>query len=175
MAMQDFLQRIFPASAMTPGMSKDDFRKVFDQRLRDFEEGGFLEQTHLPGIVGQDDFLRKLALHSNRNELMVIKFWKRSCIPCLSKAEMYKGVEQTLLKENAGIVLYSINIHDPANTQLADQQLVDGTPSLQKYWDYRQVGGEVRVGSRDGFLDNINATYKACQQGKCPTSMEPEF
>ncbi|KAJ9450863.1 hypothetical protein DIPPA_14805 [Diplonema papillatum] len=63
--MQDFLQR----SAMAPGMSKDDFRKVFDQLLRDFEEGGFLEQTHLPGIVGRKvlNLRRSLSLGDDAN------------------------------------------------------------------------------------------------------------
>ncbi|KAJ9450867.1 hypothetical protein DIPPA_14801 [Diplonema papillatum] len=68
MAMQDFLQRIFPASTMTPGMSKDDFRKVFDQRLWDFE-GGFLQQTHLPGIVDRKvlNLRRSLSLGDDAN------------------------------------------------------------------------------------------------------------
>eukprot|EP01063_Lacrimia_lanifica_P018645 TRINITY_DN25550_c0_g1_i1.p1 TRINITY_DN25550_c0_g1~~TRINITY_DN25550_c0_g1_i1.p1 ORF type:complete len:199 (+),score=92.53 TRINITY_DN25550_c0_g1_i1:72-599(+) len=175
MSVMEFMQRIFPPGSMTPGMTKDDFAKIFADRLRAFEEGGFLEKTGMTPIHGEDDFLRRLGYHAQRKELMVVKYWKHGCIPCLSKAEMMKNVEQWCVNDHPGAAFYSIDIYHKDNLKLSDRQQVDGTPSIQKYFDYQQVGGEVRVSSEAGFKKNLLDTLHACLDGKCPRNMEPEY
>eukprot|EP01064_Diplonema_japonicum_P005564 TRINITY_DN13705_c0_g2_i1.p1 TRINITY_DN13705_c0_g2~~TRINITY_DN13705_c0_g2_i1.p1 ORF type:complete len:177 (+),score=41.50 TRINITY_DN13705_c0_g2_i1:47-577(+) len=171
----EFTQRIFPPGLMKPGMTKEEFGKLFERRLREFEEGGFLEETKLPPIRGEEEFLRKLAYHKRNDELMVVKYWKKGCMPCLSKAEMYKEVEQWMNEDRPGAAFYSIDIHHKDNLDLSERQLVDGTPSIQKYWNCQQVGGEVRVNEKQSFMENIKATIASCMAGKCPTNTEPEM
>ena len=119
MSTMALMQRLFPPGSITPGMSKDEFSKEFDRRLKAMEEGGFLSDTALPKIEGEEDLVRKLALHKARGEMVVVKYWKRGCIPCLSKAEMFKEAEQQMLEERPGSVFYSVDIHSPNNRDLA--------------------------------------------------------
>ena len=58
---------------------------------------------------------------------------------------------------------------------LQERQLVDGTPAIQKYWNGRQVGGEVRVNDKASLIDNMMETLTSCQENRCPTNTEPEY
>eukprot|EP01061_Rhynchopus_euleeides_P029983 TRINITY_DN4968_c0_g1_i1.p2 TRINITY_DN4968_c0_g1~~TRINITY_DN4968_c0_g1_i1.p2 ORF type:complete len:177 (+),score=78.80 TRINITY_DN4968_c0_g1_i1:119-649(+) len=175
MSTFEFMQRLFPPGSVSPDISKEEFSKEFERRLEKLENSGFLEENGLPKIEGEDELARKLAYHKQRQELVVIKYWKRGCIPCLSKAEMFKEVERWMLAEKPQSVFYSIDIRHPLNRDLADRQLVDGTPSIQKYWGGRQVGGEVRVNDQPSLMKNIMTTVAQCMENSCPRSPDPEY
>ncbi|CAD2217718.1 hypothetical protein ADEAN_000519800 [Angomonas deanei] len=148
---QNIIRRIFGDRKLPENLSNEAYDKLmqeqFPQWIKEFEEGGFLEKTKMTPIASEEEFLSKLQEHEN--DLMVIKYWKHGCIPCLSMAEMLKETEavcqQKYGKEGPGrIVWYSVDTKKISSRQLVDYQLVSGTPMVQTFTGLRQVGDEVR-------------------------------
>src|SRR5688572_17543611 len=100
--MQQLMRRIFADRPMPPqGTSKEDFHKFFDDAVREFEEGGYLDSVKFTPIASDEEFAETLRRH--KNELVVVKFWKRGCIPCLAYGEMFKAAEQKYKDEGKPI------------------------------------------------------------------------
>ena len=119
MSTFDFMQTLFPPGSVSPDISKEDFAKEFDRRIKQLEGSGFLTKNGLPKIEGEEELTRKLAFHASQKQMVMIKYWKRGCIPCLAKAEMFKEVEGWILDNNPGCAFYSVDIKDPVNYDLS--------------------------------------------------------
>jgi len=157
-AVQNILQRIFKDKNVPTDASKEEFHAFFESAVNDFENSGFLEQTKIAPILTEADFQQKLF--ENRNKLMLVKYWKRNCIPCLSFAEMFKAAEKQCLDDKLPVVWYSVNIKEKPNKDLVDFQMVDGTPTIQKFFNFRQVGQEVQETRLGGLMKDITGTLK---------------
>ena len=158
------LKRIFADENIPTDCSKEEFRTRFEKAVTKFEEDGFLEKTALTPIFA-DEQLQEV-LHRHRRELVVVKFWKKNCLPCLSMAEMYKEAEKISFIEKLPVHFYSVDIKDPQNRKLSDYQLVEGTPTVQIFSGSKQIGGEVRATNLTAFLqdikNNLHAIISAC-------------
>eukprot|EP00759_Apiculatamorpha_spiralis_P050420 PhF_6_TR4725/c0_g1_i1/m.6540 len=157
-AVQSILQRIFANKPIPHDATKEEFRLFFDAAVKDFEDSGFLDQTKFPPILTEEEFEKKLYDH--RNQLMIVKFWKKNCIPCLSTAEMFKAAEQQCIDEKAPVVFYSVNIKEKPSRPLVDYQMVQGTPTIQKFYQFRQLGTEVQETKLSGFMKDVHRTLK---------------
>ena len=157
------LRRIFQSKPIPDGLSKDQLVEFMDHALTEFEDSGFLEQTKLMPIQSEEEFIQKLQEH--RNDLMVIKFWKRKCIPCLSTAEMYKIAEQHFAARQEGekgdcrkqVHFYSVDIKSPSTQSLVRYQMVEGTPTIQTFHNCQQVGSEIQATTLQKVVEQINA------------------
>lgn len=121
--------------------------------IKEFEESGFLESTRLPPIRNEEEFIEKLQEH--KDDLMVIKYWKHGCLPCLSIAEMVKEAEKKCIESGKKIFWYSIDSRSPQAKNLIDYQLISGTPTLQTFYGQRQVGKEIRTTQLDELLKEV--------------------
>ena len=157
-AVQSLLQRIFKDKVVPTDASKEEFHAFFESAVKDFEASGFLEENKLPVITSEEEFQQKLFEH--RHELMVVKYWKRNCIPCLSFAEMYKAAEKQCADDKIPVHFYSVDIKEKPNRERVDFQMVDGTPTLQKFHNFRQVGGEIQETRLGGVMKDIKASLK---------------
>ena len=158
MAM-NIVRRIFanrPLPSQDAG--EEEFKKQFDQAVKDFEEGGYLEQNKLAPINTEYDLVEKL--HQHKNDLVVLKFWKRGCLPCLGLAEMYKQAEQQFQGKN--VVFFSMNTKEDSCLPTVAHQLVEGTPTVQVFYQGKQVGDEIMAQSLNSFMDKINGYKKEC-------------
>ena len=167
----EIVRRIFSTRPLPPqDASQDEFKAQFDAAVADFEEGGFMEQTKLPPITSEIDLVDKL--HDHRGDLVVVKFWKRGCLPCMGLAEMYKAAEKhykdmaqqqqhqqqrTAAPAPPRVVFYSVNTRDASCLSTVAHQLVDGTPSIQLFHQGRQIGDEVLSMNLASFIAKIDA------------------
>nr|CCC94229.1 conserved hypothetical protein [Trypanosoma congolense IL3000] len=154
---QNIIRRIFGNRELPEDLSGNEYeqymQKNFPKWIDEFEKSGFLEATKLPPIRSEDEFLRKLIEH--KNEVMVIKYWKHGCIPCLSLAEMYKQVAERCKNENRRIVWYSVDTKDVNARSLVDYQLINGTPTVQTFSGLKQVGKEIRATTAEDLLKEL--------------------
>ncbi|KEG07921.1 hypothetical protein DQ04_08471020 [Trypanosoma grayi] len=153
----NIIRRIFGERKLPENLSGNDYERFmqenFPKWIHEFEESGFLEATKLPEIKSEDEFLQKLQEH--KNDLMVIKFWKHACIPCLSFAEMYKQVSEQCKAEKRRIVWYSVDTKDIKTRELVEYQLISGTPTIQTFGGLKQVGKEIRATNAEDLMKEI--------------------
>ena len=141
------------------GTSKEEFHKFFDEAVRDFEEGGFLDTVKFEPISSDEqleDVLRK-----NKDDLTVVKFWKRGCMPCLAFGEMFKTAEKHYQDTGKPVKFYSVDTKADGCSDLARYQLVDGTPTILTFHKYRQVGEEIKETSLAAFTKAIDERLPA--------------
>lgn len=155
--MQSIMRRILADKPMNQDMTSEEREKFIHesvpQWIKDFEESGFLETTSLPSIKSEDDFLVKLREH--KDDLMVIKYWKHGCLPCLSIAEMVKEAERRTSESGKKIFWYSVDTRSSLTKKLIDYQLISGTPTLQTFSGQKQVGKEIRTTNIDELLKEV--------------------
>lgn len=174
---QNIVRRIFGDRKLPENLSNEAYDKYmqanFPAWMKEFEDGGFLEQTKLPAIKSEEELLEKLQEH--RDDLLVLKFWKHGCIPCLTFAEMYKEAAERCKSYTGGnansnsnsnkdstsgvrrIVWYSVDSKALSTRQLVDYQLIAGTPTVQTFLGQRQVGSEIRATNIDDLLKEVYA------------------
>ncbi|GET91873.1 thioredoxin, putative [Leishmania tarentolae] len=155
---QSIVRRIFGDRKLPENLSNEEYDKYmqdnFPKWMKEFEDGGFLEKTKLPPIKSEEEFITKLQEH--KDELMVIKYWKHGCIPCLTFAEMYKEAAERCCKEKKKIVWYSVDTKALNTRQLIDYQLISGTPTIQTFTGQKQVGNEIRAVSTEELLSELD-------------------
>lgn len=151
------MRRILADKPIGQEMTSEEREKFIHESvpkwIKEFEESGFLESTRLPSIKSEDEFLEKLEEH--KDDLMVIKYWKHGCIPCLSIAEMVKDAEKKCIESGKKIFWYSVDSRSPFTKDLIDYQLISGTPTLQTFRGQRQVGKEIRPTQLDELLGEV--------------------
>ncbi|CAG9580704.1 conserved hypothetical protein [Leishmania major strain Friedlin] len=155
---QNIVRRIFGDRKLPESLSNEEYDKYmqdnFPKWMKEFEDGGFLEKTKLPPIKSEEEFIAKLQEH--KDELMVIKYWKHGCIPCLTFAEMYKEAAERCTKEKKKIVWYSVDTKALSTRQLIDYQLISGTPTIQTFTGQKQVGNEIRAVNTEELLTELD-------------------
>mmetsp|Transcript_148848 Transcript_148848/g.260071 ORF Transcript_148848/g.260071 Transcript_148848/m.260071 type:complete len:173 (-) Transcript_148848:94-612(-) len=124
----------------------------FNKRLEDYESQA-LPKMHIPELMGEAEFEKKLR--ENKDKLMIVKFWKHQCLPCLSYGPFLKKAEEEL-KKNPNVVFYSVDIKRPENLKLSAWQRIMGTPSLQTFHGMRQVGECIESTGYTGFMAHIS-------------------
>ena len=164
--MQDILHRIFKDKQFPPNATKDEMHKFFDESVKDFENGPFLKDTALPVVESETGFQEKLFEH--RDEVLLVKFWKRNCIPCLSVAEMYKKAEKRCSDEKLPVRFYSINTKEDPNRSVTDYQLIEGTPTLQRFHNFAQIGDDIQATTFDDLMSAIYDSINSVQKTKHP-------
>lgn len=153
--MQQLMRRIFADKQMPPeGTPKEEFHKFFDNAVKEFEEGGYLDKVKLAPIASDDELCEVLRRH--KNELVVVKFWKRGCIPCLAYGEMFKTAEKQFQDDGKPVRFFSVDTHAPLCKDLARYQLVDGTPTILTFHGSRQVGDEIKEVSLASFMKVVD-------------------
>ncbi|ORC90583.1 uncharacterized protein TM35_000083810 [Trypanosoma theileri] len=161
------VRRIFGDRKLPENLTGSDYERFmqenFPKWIREFEEGGFLEANKLPAIKSEDEFLQKLQEH--KNDLMVVKFWKHACIPCLSFAEMYKQASELCKAEKRRIVWYSVDTKDLPSRSLVEYQLISGTPTIQTFAGLKQVGKEIRATNTEDLMKELTAREKELNIG----------
>jgi thiol-disulfide isomerase/thioredoxin len=158
------MRRIFANRPMPPeGTSKEEFHKFFDAAVTDFEEGGYLDTVKLTPI-GSDEELERV-LRANKDDLTVVKFWKRGCMPCLAFGEMFKAAEKHYQDTGRPVKFYSVDTKAPGCSDLARYQLVDGTPTILTFHKYRQLGEEIKETSLESFTAVVDKRIPQPQQG----------
>lgn len=155
--MQSIIRRILADKPIDQEMTSEE-RETFlhesvPKWIKEFEESGFLESTRLPAIRNEDEFLEKLEQH--KDDLMVIKYWKHGCLPCLSIAEMVKEAEKKCIETGKKIFWYSVDSRSPLSKDLIDYQLISGTPTIQTFHGQRQVGKEIRTTHLEELLREV--------------------
>jgi len=136
---------------------KKEFSEWLDLRLREHEEKS-LPAMHIKEIVGEEDFEKKLK--ENKDKLLIIKYWKHRCLPCLAYGPFMKEAEETLKKDHPRCEVLSVDIKRPENLKLAAWQRVMGTPTVQYYYQGRQVGENVEQLGYRPFVDHIKKTLQ---------------
>ena len=153
-SMQNIVRRIFSGVDIPEGMSKPEFQTWMDARVTAFEDGGFMENTKLTPIVDDDGLVDVLA-EADPKELLVVKFYKRGCLPCLSIAEAYKNAELKCRADGLNVRFLSINSKLPESEALVQRQLVSGTPTVQTFVNGRQIGDEIQEMSSEKIMEKI--------------------
>lgn len=160
---QNLIRRIFGSRTLPQNLSDEEYDKYmhenFPKWMKEFEDSGFLEQTKLPAIKSEEELLEKLQEH--KDELMVLKYWKHGCIPCLTFAEMYKEASELCKRSGKRIVWYSVDTKAVSTRQLTEYQLISGTPTIQTFLGQKQVGGEIRATSIDDLMKELDARAPA--------------
>ncbi|CCW63130.1 unnamed protein product [Phytomonas sp. EM1] len=159
--IQSIIQRIFGNHKLPTDLSGEEYEKFMQnnipQWMKEFEDSGFLEKTKLPVIQSEEEFIDKLLEH--RNDLMVIKYWKHGCIPCLAFAEMYKAAAEAFAKDaspNAKRVFwYSVDTKALSTWQLVEYQLISGTPTIQTFANQKQCDDEIKATNMDDLMREI--------------------
>ncbi|KAG5469748.1 hypothetical protein CUR178_01887 [Leishmania enriettii] len=155
---QNIVRRIFGDRKLPENLSNEEYDKYmqenFPKWMKEFEDGGFLEKTKLPPIKSEEELIAKLQEH--KDELMVIKYWKHGCIPCLTFAEMYKEAAERCAKAQNKIVWYSVDTKALSTRQLIDYQLISGTPTIQTFTGQKQVGNEIRAVNLEELLGELD-------------------
>lgn len=155
---QNIVRRIFGDRKLPENLSNEEYDKYmqehFPKWMKEFEDGGFLNKTKLPAIKSEEELISKLQEH--KNDLMVIKYWKHGCIPCLTFAEMYKEAAERCAKEKKRIVWYSVDTKALSTRQLIDYQLISGTPTIQTFTGQKQVGNEIRAVNAEELLSELD-------------------
>ncbi|CAJ1033448.1 Thioredoxin, putative [Leishmania lindenbergi] len=155
---QNIVRRIFGDRKLPENLSNEEYDKYmqdnFPKWMKEFEDGGFLEKTKLPPIKSEEEFIAKLQEH--KDELMVIKYWKHGCIPCLTFAEMYKEAAERCTKAKKKVVWYSVDTKAVSTRQLIDYQLISGTPTIQTFTGRKQVGNEIRAVNAEELLEELD-------------------
>ncbi|AIO01427.1 hypothetical protein LPMP_331350 [Leishmania panamensis] len=155
---QNIVRRIFGDRKLPENLSNEEYDKYmqdnFPKWMKEFEDSGFLEKTKLPPIKSEEEFIAKLQEH--KDELMVIKYWKHGCIPCLTFAEMYKEAAERCTKAKKKVVWYSVDTKAVSTRQLIDYQLISGTPTIQTFTGRKQVGNEIRAVNAEELLEELD-------------------
>jgi thiol-disulfide isomerase/thioredoxin len=158
--MQQLMRRIFANRTMPPeGTSKEEFHKFFDAAVTDFENSGFLDATKFTPIASDEELEEVLRKH--KDELVVVKFWKRGCMPCLAFGEMFKAAEKQYADAGKPVKFFSVDTKADDCRDLARYQLVDGTPTILTFHKYRQVGEEIKETSLETFTRAVNQRIPA--------------
>jgi thiol-disulfide isomerase/thioredoxin len=151
--MQQIMRRIFADRPMPPpNTSKEEFTKMFDVAVDEFEKSGFLDSIKFEPVTSDEDLLDKLKQH--KDELVVVKFWKHGCIPCLAFGEMFKAAEQQLKDEGKPVRFFGVDQKEVRD--VPRYQLVEGTPTVLTFHQYKQVGDEIRATSLSAFTASID-------------------
>ena len=162
---QRIVKMVFGDRKLPEGLSDEEMDKYFSsnfpQWVTEFEEGGFLEKTHVPPVEGEDDLLTKLR--DTRDGMMVIKYWKRGCIPCLATSEMYKEAEERARAESRPYSFYSVNIKDEQCKEMVENQLVEGTPTFQAFCNNKQMGDEIKEMNFGAFWGKLEERFAQCK------------
>lgn len=152
--MQNIIRRIFGDRKLPEGLTEEAYdafmHSNFPKWVTEFEDSGFLDQTKLTPIPDEECLMDVLMAHPN--DLVVVKYWKHGCIPCLSFAEMYKAAERKCLLEGRPIRWFSVDTKSADARELVDFQLVDGTPTIQTFMGCKQVGNEIRATQIDELM-----------------------
>lgn len=156
---QSIIRRIFGDRKLPENLSNEEYdaymQKNFPTWIQEFENGGFLEKTKFPPIRSEEELIEKL--HEHKDDLMVIKFWKHGCIPCLSFAEMYKEAEERCQQSGQRVFWYSVDSKAVGTRQLVDYQLIAGTPTVQTFCGQKQVGNEIRSTNIDDLMKELKS------------------
>ena len=156
------LRRIF-AKRQLPDQSlpEEEFDKQVKEAVTEFENSGFLEQVSMPLISSDSDFIDKLRQH--HNDVVVVKFWKRGCLPCLGLAEMFKAAEQHYLGLNERmpangkkVYFYAVDTKNIPCLKTVLYQLVEGTPAIQAFHNSRQIGDEIMALQLSTFTHTLD-------------------
>jgi thiol-disulfide isomerase/thioredoxin len=169
---QRIVKMIFGDRKLPEGLSDTEMDKYFSsnfpQWITEFEEGGFLDSTKVPSIVGEDDLLTKLR--DTKDGMFIIKYWKRGCIPCLATSEMYKEAEGRAKSEGKNISFYSVNIKDEACKEMVENQLVEGTPTFQAFCNNKQMGDEIKEMNMAAFWGKLEERFAQCKEERASIS-----
>ena len=164
--MQSIIRRIL-GDRKLPDMTDEEYDRFmhvnFPKWITEFENGGFLESTKLTPIDSEDDFIRRLHDHRLKNDMLIVKFWKHGCLPCLGMAEMYKEAERRCLREGKNTAWYSVDTKSAPAKDLVQYSLVDGTPTIQTYFCGRIVGDEIRATTMDDLMNTIEGRLKSAK------------
>ena len=176
--MQAILKRIFGNRDIPQDLSPEDQNKFisenFPKWVTEFETSGFLDRTKLPPISSEGEFIQKLQEH--KNDLLVIKYWKHGCIPCLSLAEMYKNAEEYYHAESkkreevdkkdpssmkgeapCSVVFYSMDTKAMTNKGHVEFQMILGTPAVLTFRHYKQWGKDIEAMNLKEFMREIDS------------------
>ncbi|CCW66223.1 unnamed protein product [Phytomonas sp. Hart1] len=159
--IQSIIQRIFGNHKLPTDLPGEEYEKYMQKNIpqwvKEFEDGGFLDKTKLPEIQSEEELIEKLLLH--RNDLMVIKYWKHGCIPCLAFAEMYKAAAEMFTKDTSPnakrVFWYSVDTKAFSAWQLAERQLISGTPTIQTFANQKQCDDEIKATNMDELMQEI--------------------
>lgn len=154
--MLNIMRRIVadkPIQELSAEGNENAFQELLPKWIKEFEDNGFLEATKLESIKDEDEFVQKLQEH--KDDLMIIKYWKHGCIPCLSVAEMVKEAEAKSKSNGKKVFWYSVDTHSSLAKNLVNYQLISGTPTIQTFTGLRQVGQEIRPSSTDELLTEV--------------------
>lgn len=159
----NIIRRIFGDRSLPQNLSDEEYDKYmqenFPKWMKAFEDNGFLEQTKLPAIKTEEELLEKLQEH--KNDLVVVKYWKHGCIPCLTFAEMYKEASERCKRDGKRIFWYSVDTKAVSTRQLTEYQLISGTPTVQTFLGQKQVGDEIRATNIDDLMKEVYARAPA--------------
>lgn len=151
------MRRIFGDHKLPENLSAAEYdtfmHENFPQWIKEFEDSGFLEQTKLPAIQSEEELMEKLLEH--KDDLLVLKFWKHACIPCLTFAEMYKAAADRCANEGRRVHWYSVDTKAISTKQLIEYQLIAGTPTVQTFTGCKQVGKEIRATNLEDLMQEI--------------------
>jgi hypothetical protein len=157
------VRRIFADRPIDRDLPEEEFKKVFDAAVKEFEDGtpdgkkpSYLDQIKLTPVTSEFDLVQRL--HEHRADIVVLKFWKRGCIPCLGFGEMYKAAEQHF--KGKRVHFFAVDTKQESCFGTCAYQLVEGTPTLQVFHGGRQIGEEIMSTSLSAFCDRIDS-YKA--------------
>ena len=153
--MQAMVMRIFEGKTMPPDASKEEYSQFIDTSVKEFENGGFLEANKLPPISSEAELHD--VLYKHRDELVVLKYWKRGCLPCLVASEAYKGAEKMCADEKMKVKFFSVDSKLESSKSLTRYQLIDGTPCAQAFHGGKQVGDEFNIQQLAPLVKEITA------------------
>src|SRR3989338_8734053 len=147
-----FANRPLPPNDATP----EEFNKAMDSAVRDFEDSGFLDSIKLAPLNSEYDLVERL--HQHKNDIVVVKFWKKGCLPCLGLAEMYKQAEKQF--EGKRVHFFSVNTKEDSCLGTVAHQLIEGTPTIQVFHGGHQIGDEILSQSLANFCQKIEGYKK---------------
>ncbi|EPY34316.1 hypothetical protein STCU_01654 [Strigomonas culicis] len=189
---QNIIRRIFGDRKLPQNLSNEEYDEYmhtnFPAWMKEFEDSGFLEKTKLQPIRNEEEFIEKLNQH--KSDLLVLKFWKHGCIPCLTFAEMYKEAEALCqrLQQNRPanvaadvapppadtaaaaltaplekrVVWYSVDTKALSTRTMVDYQLISGTPTIQTFCGERQVGEEIKATNLEDLMKELRTRIPKC-------------
>lgn len=161
MSVAAIVRRIFATRSFpSQDAPEDEFKKNFDAAVTEFEDGGYLDQIKLPPINSEMELVQRL--HEHRDDIIILKFWKRGCIPCLGFGEMYKAAEQHYAAPGGRVHFYSVNTKQESCFATSAYQLVEGTPTLQVFHKGRQIGDEIMSTSLAAFCERVDEYRAQC-------------
>jgi len=152
--MQAIMKKIFGQTPIPPDLPESEFNSFVEKAITNFEHGGFLEQTKLePLAEGETDFLA--TLRAKREQLVIVKYWKHGCLPCLSMAEMYKEAEAKCAAEGLPVYFCSIDVKAKQCLPHVRFENVEGTPTVKAFHRGCQLGDEITSTSLPVFMEEV--------------------